>query len=453
MQSFNLKALPLCALLSCFLAVFSCGKKAEKKDPGIEKTTPPQEVDFEAYLNKQSISCSDTSSCPTYISKIVVRHGPGVYKVCTGFLTDSETIVTSTNCLPEVLRLSGISCSQDVAFFFYERFSKGLRVGCKVVLQASEEHVKDPNLNRDDVAFLKLEKPLPYRRTLKISRDGLGTNRNTVLIGVEQSDDTNGEIKELDCPSMVGSYVNPLVTNESSPGFLLSGCEFVAGFSGAPVIDSRNKTRVRGVVSVGMDVKIRDYLKTTGLLTNGLRDFIHGSNFACAPTIYDNNVADEKECNKEISKLAVEKNRSNMLSSTNLFSEFRTRLESSLESGTKFVRFSLKLTPKPNPADPTKPNYDIQDVQVTPKCFKDVNEMYNSKYQVIENFKSPRRTYRKSMDEFGRIQSTELESAPFVTNLSWNPRDLRKNGKVTLYAWDPKTEITTETYTDLPICQ
>ena len=453
MQDKILKALSSCVLFSCLLALFSCGKEASNKKSGPENTTPPIEEDFESYLQKQSISCSDSSSCPTYIAKIIVRHGPGNYKACTGFLTDSNTIATSSNCLPESLRLNGIDCSKDVSFFFYERFSKGLRVGCKTVLQASEDNVNDPNLNRDDVAFLKIDKALPYRRNLKVSRDGMGANKFTTLIGVEQSDDTNGEIKELECPSIVGSYVNPLVTNESSPGFLLSDCAFSEGFTGAPVLDSRSKTRVRGVVSIGMDVKIRNYLQSTGLLVNGLKDFIHGTNFACAPTIYDNNVADEKECNKEISNLQVEKLRSGMLSTSTLFTEFKTHLENALETGTKFVRFNLKLIPKANPADPSKPNYDIQEVQITPKCFKDVDSMYNSKYQVIENFKKPRRTFKKTMDEFGRVQSIEIEGASTNMNLSWNPKDLRKNKQVTLFTWNPTTQETYENYVNLPVCQ
>lgn len=453
MRSKSHKLLMSCVLVSCLVTLFSCGKKAEEEKPVPDTIQTPIEDDFDAHLQKQSISCSDASKCPTYITKIVVRHGPGVYKTCTGFLTDSETIATSTTCLPELMRLNGSDCSKDIAFFFFERFSRGLRVGCKSVLQATEDFSPNPILNRDDLAFLKLSESLPFRRTLRLSRDGMGDNKNTRIIGVEQSDDMTGEIKEIDCPSVIGTYVNPLATNVSSPGFTLSGCAFHDGFTGAPVVDGRYWSRVRGVVSVGMDPKIRSYLMREGLLVNGLRDFIHGTNLACAPTIYDNNVSDEKECDKELSNLQVERLRSLMLSTTVLFTDARTRLENSLESSNRFVRFSLKLIPRANPNDPNRPNYDLQDVKVTPKCFKNVSLMNGNSYQQLTNFKMPKRTFRKIMDEWGRVQGIEIENAPVLLGINWNPKEIRKNRFGTLYTWDPVTEIIYDTYTNLPVCE
>jgi hypothetical protein len=303
------------------------------------------------------------------------------------------------------------------------------------------------------VAFLRLEKPQPFKRTLRIIRDGLPGNKVVSIVGVEQLDEENAVVKELDCTSVQNSYVNPLVASDFSPGISLTGCAFGRGFTGAPVIDWRNNSRVRGVISSGMDPEIRTYLQETGLLVNGLKEFLLGTNFACAPTIYDNNVGEEKECNKELSELQIQKLRSNMLSTGTLFSEFKTRLENSLETGNKFIRYNVKLVPRPNPEAPTRPNYDIQDVEVTPKCFKDVALMSNSNPQTIRDFRRPRRTFKKTMDDTGKVFGLEVDNVSVLYHINFNPKDVKKIRQSTVYFWDKFTGETLETYPNIPVCE
>ncbi len=444
-----------CALLSCLIGIFGCGKKAEEnKNDEVKNTQPITPEETEAYMQKQSISCGENSICPSYIAKIVVSTGAGKFRFCTGFLTDDNTLATSTSCLPPLLRLNGADCSRDVFFFFPKAFSKGQRVGCKTVLQASDNYGNDPLLNREDVAFLKLDKPQPFKRTLRIIRDGLPSNKAVTVVAVEQLDEENGVVKELECPSVHNSYVHPLVTSEFSPGISLAGCAFGRGFTGAPVIDWKNNSRVRGMVTSPMDPETRRYLiEVSKLLTNGLKEFVLGTNFACAPTIYDTNVGEEKECGKELTEYQVEKLRSAMLATTPLFAEFRTRLENALETGNKFIRYALKLIPTPNPKDPTKPNYDIQSIEITPKCFKDLTSMINKNPQTIYDFRLPRRTFKKTMDDLGRVQGSEIDNGNLIFNINFNAKDVKRNRQSPIYFWDRMTGNTQETFLNVPVCE
>ena len=452
MKSLFKKSLSTCVLCSLIFALFACGKKADNSGGPAKTVDPLEPDDFETYLSNQSITCADNSSCPTYIAKVVVRQGPGNYKTCTGFLTDSNTVATSTTCLSKLLRLTGQDCSQDVYFFFTKPFAKALRVGCKTVEQASENYGSDPVFNRDDVAFLRMDTSLPFRRNLSISRDGIPNNKTMTFMGVEQTDSQNGEIKEIPCMTAQNSYVNPLVSSDDSPGVNLAGCKFTDSFTGAPIIDYKNKNRVRGILTQAMNPAIRKYLEDTKLLVNGLKDFIHGTNFACAPTIYDSNVADEKECGKDLTQLQLNKLRGNMLATSTLFAEFKTRLETALEA-TKYIRFAVTMTPQQVPGDPSRLNYDVQDVTVEPKCFKDVNTMSNDKVITIKNFRLPKRTFKKIMDDVGRPQSVEIDNGSDSFYINFSPKEVKKYGTTPIYYWNGQTGETLKTITDKPICQ
>jgi hypothetical protein len=423
-------------------ALWSCGKKTQSNPESFIQPLDPTSTEIEAYMAKQALTCEGGQSCPNYIAKVVVNVGGGKYRHCTGFLIEDDVLVTSASCLPALLRLNGQDCSKDVFFFFAQPFYISQRVGCREVIQASDSNLSDPKLARDDLAFLRISSPLRFRRQLRISRDGISNGERVSIAAVEQVDEQNGFIRTMDCPAALGSWVNPLVSNESSPGVTLSGCAFKNGFSGAAILDPRNKSKALGVVSLPMDPADRNYILRSGLLSNGLQEFIHGSNFACAPTIYDTDVANEKECGKELSRTQLEKYRSAMLSTTGLFNDLKAKLSDSLETN-KFIHYSIKLTPQNG-------NADIQDIEITPKCFKDLNLIPNDKKFYIYHFMLPQRSFKRVMDDLARVTGMEVDKGAIDFNISLFPKDMRNNGFSSVLFWDPTSGNVVRSFYNVP---
>lgn len=410
----------LCAMLmgACLLVV-GCGKKA-KENGTPDRSTPPIQNDQEReeYLQKQDVNCEANQACPNYISKIVIFNG-AQKKFCTGFLTDESTVATSASCLPSILRQNGLDCSKDIYFFFPKTSNRPAeRANCSQITLISEIDGQDPILWRDDVAFLQLTKPISYRRQASIIRDGVVNNKQFVSWMVDQQDDFSAIIKKSVCESIHNNYVNPLVLNESSPSMLFADCEITNGGSGAPILDSRGK--VRAMISTQMDKKLREYLESTGLLTAKLKQMFHATNFACAPTPQDSDMLDEKECLKDLTYLKVDRIRSEMLNTNMLFGELKKKLEESLEKVSKYVRFGVKIIPKG----------DIQETQIYPKCFKPLKDWLGSmpsKNNYVDEISLPVKSFRRTMDTYGRIQGMTVEKPETKNMVQFSLKNLRSD--------------------------
>lgn len=415
----------LIALLSS--VVISCGKEAPKKFQRTTDVSRPPQVEINTYLEKQDVSCEPNQVCPNYIAKIVVKDGD-IYRFCTGFLTDEGTVATSASCLPDLLRLNGQDCSRDVFFFFPKTSNRPPeRASCEKVSLVSSIEGKDPMLWRDNVAFLELSKPLSHRRQAQIVREGVQNNKEYTVWMVDQQGEYSAILKRSTCEGVHGSYVNPLAGNESSPSMLFANCGVTNSFNGAPVIDSRGK--VRGILSQEMDPKVRAYLQSTGLLTQPLRQLVHGSNFACAATPYDTDILDEKECLKDLTYSIVDRSRADMLSLNLLFSDLRKRYEDSLQGLSKFIRFGVRMIP----------NGELQETEIFPKCFRPLNEwidtITNTRNIFVEDVVLPVRVFRRSMDTNGRIVAQTIEGSNKATYFQFSLKFLRTSKKSSVLMW------------------
>lgn len=415
------------------LLAMGCGKKPETKETPRERARPEISA-IEEFLVKQSVSCENNQACPNYISKIVVVDNGG-YKFCTGFLTAENVVATSSSCLPRILRMSGSDCSKDVFFFFPKTANRPAeRVNCSKVLQASQLDSQNPILWRDDVSFLELAKEVPYRRQASIIRDGVANNKQFTAWMVDQQGDFTATIKKATCESVHNNYINPLVLNESSPGMLFADCPLTVGSTGAPVIDNRGK--VRAMISTDMDKKLRSYLESTGLLIAGLKEMFYATNFACAPTNDNNDQLDERECMKDLNYQRVDDLRSQMLSTTTLFSEMKKKLEASLAGIAKHILFGVKIVPEG----------DVQKTIIYPKCFKPLDSWlpaYGGKNTLVEEVVIPVKSFRRTMDVYGRIQGVILESPAKEYYVQYSLKNLRSVEKSSVLMWIGNSPVQT----------
>lgn len=404
----------------------SCGKKAENTSLPVEVERPTI-TELENYLEKQDVNCESNQACPSYIVKIIAVNG-GVYNVCTGFLTEDNLISTSTSCLPALLRQRDQDCSQDVFFFFPKTWNRAAeRAGCRKVIQASELDGDDPVLWRDDVAFLSLDKEIKFRKPAVISRDGLMNRRLHTMWMVDQQDEYSAVVKKVVCETNHGSFINPLVFNESSPNQLLSDCLMTKGATGAPVLDNRGK--VRAIASRNMDSKLREYLFSTGLLNQGLKEMFHATNFACAATPFDTNTLDERECRKDLTYAELDRARSEMLATNILFGDLRKKYEESLKDLSRYVHFGVKLIPKG----------DSQETQIYPKCFKPFKDwlgsMNPSRNVFVQQLNLPQKSFRRMMDPLAKVYGATSEGPNLEYYLQISLKTIRSDQRSTILMW------------------
>lgn len=417
---------------TCFL-MWGCGKKPKTEERrSVEVVRPPQ-TELNSFLEKQVVSCEGNQVCPNYIAKVVVVQGKDSFKFCTGFLTEDNIIATSASCLPNLLRLNGQDCSNDVFFFFPKTvYRPAERVNCNKVSLASELSGDDPILWRDDVVFLETQEKVSFRKQAQIVRDGIQNSRQYVSWMIDQQDEYSALIKRSNCEGVHKNYVNPLTTNESSPNMVLADCKLTNGGMGAPVVDSRGK--IRGMMSKDMDSKLRTYLESTGLLTNGLKPMAHATNFACAPTTTDHEMLDERECLKDLNYGKLDGLRSQMLSTNLLFGNLRKEFEDSLKDISKYIEFGVKLIPMG----------DVQETQIFPKCFKPLSVWLSSlsgnRNAYVDEVKLPIKSFRRGMDPYGRIVGTTIESPSELNYVQFSLKNLRVSKRSSVLMWTNQNE-------------
>jgi len=427
------------ALVLIFLS-FGCGKKIEnsKNRNSITPSIDPVMSDEESFLAKQRAVCEDKSSCPNYLVKIVSFHKKKP-QICTGFLVNSHTVATSSSCLPDILRMKNQDCSADVTFFFPETLAGAAeRVGCLNVVYSSDPQGDDPATWRDDVAFLKLSKNMLSRRSLEFSRIGFEDRKDFFSWAVDQVDDGVGFIRRQTCKAIHHSFVNPNASTVSSPNMLLADCSFKNGSSGAPVMDEAGG--VRGLLSQSISSKFKTYIESTGLLAAPLRPMLHASNFSCAPTIFDSNVADETECSKSLDQVKLDQLREVMISDTQLFEGRMKQIRDRLESSNKFIRFRVSLVQEEN-----EKVFEIQ-----PNCFKNISNWilsinpYRGNYGF--NLNLPQVRMKRTLTAYGDFGAIDTVNENQSVYVQFSVKQLKKNASSDVEIWN---EINSERYQNL----
>lgn len=412
----------------CVFSAVGCGKKAKESSSPEQQTPHLEPTQIEQLLQKQEVACDTNQACPNYMSKVVVVNGDKL-KYCTGFLVDEDVVATSASCLPLFLRRNTQDCSKDVFFFFPRTANRPAeRVGCTEVMLVSQLEGTDPVLWRDDVSFLRISKRLTYRRQAAIVRDGASNNKEYSAWFVDQVDETTALIRRGSGTALHNTYINPLAVNEASPNLIFADTNFKESNSGAPVLDSRGK--VRAILSSPISTNLRDYLNSTGLLLKPLREMAHATNFACAPTVFDNDVLDERECFKDLRYSKVDELRANMLSTTSLFSDMRTKFEAALESKSPYIRFGVKMIPKG----------DIQETEIYPKCFKPLagwlTSLNGTRNNYVFEISLPFKTFRRAMDANGRIQGVTQDVPEKKYYMQFSLKSLRSTKTSVIFMWN-----------------
>lgn len=408
-----LKILAPLLILGAVLSVVSCGKKEKTAE---EKITPPVigDTEREEFLAKQEIVCEPGTYCPDYVAKIVV-FDKGAPRYCTGTLVAKNKLLTSASCLPSYLRTTDSDCSEDVHFFFNRGSRPAERLKCKSILQISNIEPTNPEYWRDDVAVLEMSDNLFWREFRDVSKRGVKDMDKIRFFGVEQMNDTTGIIRKEECEVVLNSYLYPLSATESSPNILVAGCKRKTGYRGAAFMDSF--PRIRAVLTDNSP--LRSTLENSPLLIKPLKDFVHATNFACAPFLDETAVLNEQECSKNLDYGALSTGRARLLSDDERFSSLIGKLEKAADDASRYYKLAASLLQ----------DADRFILSFRPVCFKNVTSWISSvksNGEVTETPQLPGRTLRKGIDSYGRAITQEVEEKKEKYYLTFSGKRLYK---------------------------
>jgi len=155
----------------------------------------------------------------------------------------------------------------------------------------------------------------------------------------------------------------------------------------------------------------------------------HGTNFACAPTHNDDDMLEDRECLKDLDYSKVDRARSEMLSTNLLFADLKKKYEESIQELSKYVQFGVKLIPKG----------DIQETEIYPKCFRPLSTWLESlgtnRNTYVEDISITSKTFKRSMDSFGRVLATTHEVTTDLTMVQFSLKNLRSTKKSSILMW------------------
>lgn len=382
-------------------------------------------------LDKQEILCGASGSCPEYLAKILIKNGDTLSS-CTGFLTDAETLATSTSCLSKLSAEQQLNCSENI-FILFKDENQVEQAECKTVLYTSELNELDSALNRSDISYIKLATPVT-RKSAVISLKGMDDTNQLDLWSIDPIDEFNSIIRKQTCQAVHKSYFNPFATTPYSPGMIIAGCDLSEGSTGAPLIDYRGK--VLGVVSKSVDQKLIDSLQLTGLLERPLASMVHATNFACAKLLPEQQreTPDPAECLKELSLPLLDKARLDMVTSQEYVKKYTQSLVEEFTSRNQFLKFHAKLSKVSN----------AYVVKYSPACFKNPHNwisVLRNRSNFTFSLALPTLKIIHTFNSFGQEKYYTHHSGDELTYFQFSPRTFAVTGQSSVLMFNQNESV------------
>jgi hypothetical protein len=288
-------------LLSLIFALSSCGKS--KSTPYVDGAiTLSEKNTFEQIIKTTSIS----PDAPEGLGFLISRIGDKNQSIgaCSSFFIDSETVVTNSHCIPDLLKKDEAAlkdCGNYIRVI--TQTNKGIeKTHCKKILffsKINEDTLDTQPKDLPDYAIFKIDRQLNFSQTFSLSSKGI-ENHEVYLINafnpVWSNDSTNifGEFEQKRCISKLdNALLKTLSVNISRIVTLFqstennTSCNIVKGNSGSPITPLNNNHEkinysVPAIAYALVEEGHFERKTRSGKLKNTpYNRFIYASNFAC----------------------------------------------------------------------------------------------------------------------------------------------------------------------------
>jgi hypothetical protein len=319
-------------LVLALSVLLSCGKKINEQPSPVSQETPTYQDRLNQELDSQVVECRGVGTdCFDGLTKIVIQDKTQL-RYCTGFLMNSQTVVTTSSCLGESLKFEGNrdKCRQDVYFFFgRSQLLEPIRRRCQEIRSYSEITGNEPALWSKDIAYILLDQPVFNRRIPRHTRRILNDNESVHVWKIDSKSPEIGIVEKQTCRVIYNSIMNPLSTDGRSPSYVLSGCDFKEGNRGGLV--TNDDFEFLGLVSAPMNSDLRRSILNHPLVTEIPDPLIHVSNAFCLPALVASNTLPTFGCNKVLSISSLDEARSQLFEPSFPGGDFQLKIKKSFE--------------------------------------------------------------------------------------------------------------------------
>lgn len=233
----------LYVLLSALVVLTSCGgddggggggggpDREEFPNPQPPEVNIP-ETEVDRVMNNQNISCAsiDGGPCPDGIARLFIPTPDGSYAQCTGFMIDSNTMITNQHCLKEAGQCAGMEIAIHTGNGTYQRAK------CQQSSRISNDNPDNPNFRTVDVAIFDIVGTFNGGTFDIASENNRASNDDEVTAWVVDHTGTDAQLNLTDFRITELSCVAEVPSNQGV-SLVLRNCPVVSGNSGSPALN------------------------------------------------------------------------------------------------------------------------------------------------------------------------------------------------------------------------
>lgn len=404
-------------LMAISILLIACGqgtKNSKDSDGPRQPEDRESNRDLGEFVRNQRLDCAE-ESCPEYLAKIlVITDGKPTY--CTGTLVNSNTILTSSSCIPREVRIRGKYCSDEIFAVFGS--SNPAIIPCEQILEIdSKISFLEPAMWKGDYLLFKLTDDVE-REIPKAADRGVLNKENLDLWRIDFKNDLLSVIKKDKCISVHNSYLNPFVDSSAHPMQVVAGCESGTGAQGSALINSDGE--LAGILSQEMSGNLYNFLSNSNVLAGELSRYHHVTNLSCLAFLGSS--IDPNRCNPNLSLYRLDALRADVLRGIDVNHTDMTSVSRELSDSGTYFKWEFEFQKRA-----WSGTYELSIKR--PECIKDTdgwiyefttrrNRIYNRGTRTIE---VPNYNFVSKLDSFLQPTSVLEEKGTKVFTFTFNP--------------------------------
>lgn len=254
----------------------ACGQAPEVQvESGVRQDPIPNEDQIAAAKNGKLI-CDRKENCHSAVALVSVATSEGLNR-CTGFLIDSDQLLTNSHCLPDGDQYLG-NCGNYV----FAHFLGDEHRSCKRISKRSK--TSDPSYQ--DYVVMELDRPIFGLNPMRVSKRGFRDLEKATVYRVDMTQDLatqtyDGIQSKVFCQASHSTMLATNVRSSLSPLMTFGDCPVKPGHSGSPILNSNGEAgAINQAFLTPKDDTVTDQIRKF-LLDDSFGDLSYGTQVRC----------------------------------------------------------------------------------------------------------------------------------------------------------------------------